>query len=72
LALLVIVSRYGVNKDAWKTLWIFQVGGSLSQYIVWEMAAVTRKGPYCCGASLAVGCVVDKFLASSHTQSSTQ
>jgi hypothetical protein len=67
-----VVSLYGVSNKAWKMLWIFHDGGSLSWNEVLDTAKVTRNGPYLLGASLAEGWVVFRFCPSNHTQSPTQ
>jgi hypothetical protein len=45
-----------VRSEAWKTLWIFYVEGSLSLNNVLETASVTKKGLYHLGTSLVEGC----------------
>jgi hypothetical protein len=67
-----VVSLYGVSNKAWKMLWIFHDGESLSWNEVLDTAKVTRNGPYLLGASLAEGWVVFRFCPSNHTQSPTQ
>jgi len=45
------------------------VSGSCNLQLVGE-AHMTLKGPYLCGVSFALGCVVCKFVASKSTRSS--
>jgi len=43
------------------------VSGNFSLQLVGD-AQMTLNGPYCCGASFALGCVVCKFVASKSTR----
>jgi len=43
-----------VSSDAWKTSWIFQVGGNLILYATLDIWETTSKGPYLLGDNLGV------------------
>jgi len=49
-----LVSLYGIRREAWKTLCIFQWGGSQSLYTTFDTWAATSKGLYCLGDSFRV------------------
>src|SRR5712691_1755105 len=64
-----MVSLYGFRRELWKTGCIRIWAGSSNLQLVGD-AQRTLKGPYRRGASLAFGCVVWRFVASSRTWSS--
>jgi len=43
-----------VSSEAWKTSWIFQLGGSLILYATLDIWETTSKGPYLLGDNLGV------------------
>ena len=43
-----------MSSDAWKTSWIFQVGGNLILYATLDIWETTSKGPYLLGDNLGV------------------
>ena len=43
-----------MSKDAWKTSWIFQVGGSLILYATLDTWETTSKGLYLLGDNLGM------------------
>jgi len=62
------VSLYGISREAWKTSWIFQVGGSRILYATWDIWETTLKGPYLLGDSFGVMVLGSfRFVPSSQT-----
>ena len=62
-------SLHFVNKLSLKTLWIIQVVGNFSSYVLCPIALVISKGPYLLLSNFTDPRSVWIFLASSHTLS---
>ena len=58
---------YGLSNELWNTGWIHICGGSSNLQFV-DVAQMTLKGLYHCGASFALGWVVCKLVASNSTR----
>jgi hypothetical protein len=63
------VSMYGLSNELWNMGWILICEGSSNLQFV-GVAQITLKGPYHRGASLALGWVVYRLVASNSTWSS--